>query len=211
MGQVIPLSAEAEARPKPTRKLTYEEFLEWYADTHAEWVDGEIIMGQPPSYEHQADSDFLTTLLRMYVEAHELGVVISAPFQMRLSDQKSAREPDLMFIAKENIGRITKNYLDGPADLAIEIVSPESVGRDRGEKFVEYESAGVREYWMIDPQRKRAEFYVLSDAHQYESVFSGREGIFHSTVLDGFYLRVEWLWQQPLPKVSDILHEMGVL
>lgn len=211
MGQIIPLNAEAEARQKTTRKISYQEFLEWYKDSHAEWVDGEIIMGQPPSYEHQADSDFLTVLLRMYIEAHELGVIISAPFQMRLADQKSAREPDLMFIAQENIGRITKNYLDGPADLAIEIISPESLGRDRGDKFAEYEAAGVREYWLIDPQRRQAEFYFLNDANQYELIFSGRKGVFHSKVLDGFYLRVEWLWQKPLPKVADLLKELGVL
>ncbi|MEJ7756097.1 MAG: Uma2 family endonuclease [Nocardioidaceae bacterium] len=54
-----------------------------------------------------------------------------------------------------------KTYLDGAADLAIEIISPESIGRDRGEKFVEYEAAGIREYWLIDPERRQAEFYRL--------------------------------------------------
>lgn len=211
MGQVIPLRAEANARPKPTRKLTYEEFLEWYADTHAEWVDGEIIMGQPPSYEHQDDSDFLTALLRFYVEARKAGKIISAPFQMRLESLNVAREPDLMFVAKENLERIQPNFLAGPADMVIEIVSPESVGRDRGEKYVEYETAGVREYWLLDPRRKQAEFYFLNDTNQFELILSGREGIFRSRVLDGFYLRVEWLWQKPLPALADVLHEMGVL
>lgn len=211
MGQVIPLSAEAEARPKPVGKISYEEFLEWYDEGHAEWVDGEIIMGQPPTFEHQADSDFLTTMLRLYVEARDLGVLVSAPFQMRLKDQKSGREPDLLFISKQNTGKITRTYLDGAADLVIEIISPESVGRDRGDKFVEYEAAGVREYWLIDPQRKQAEFYVLDDENRYQLVLSGKEGRFESRVLEGFYLQIEWLWQKPLPKVIPILKEMGIL
>lgn len=210
MGQVIPLSAEAEARPKPAGKVSYEEFLRLYDSTHAEWVDGEIIMGQPPTFDHQADSDFLTALLRLYVEARDLGVFVSAPFQMRLKKQKSGREPDLLFVAKANANRIKQNYLDGPADLVIEIISPESVGRDRGEKFVEYEAAGIREYWLIDPQRKQAEFYGLDDENRYQLLTSGREGTFYSKVIEGFYLKIEWLWQKPLPKVMPILKEMGI-
>ena len=211
MGQVIPLSAKVQAQPEATRKLSYKEFLEQYADTHAEWVDGEIIMGQPPSYAHQDDSDFLTALLRFYVEVRKVGKIISAPFQMRLDEQKSGREPDLMFIANENLNRIKATYLDGPADMVIEIISPESIGRDRGEKFVEYEAAGIREYWIIDPQRKQAEFYFLNDENRYELLFSGREGLFHSRVIEGLDLRVEWLWQTPLPELKQVLHEMGVL
>jgi Uma2 family endonuclease len=211
MAQSIPLRAETEARPKPVGKFSYEEFLEWYDEFHAEWVDGEIIMGLPPTFEHQADSDFLTTLLRIYVEARDLGVVVSAPFQMRLEKQKSSREPDLLLIAKANLGRIKNTYLDGPADLAIEIISPESVGRDRGEKFVEYEAAGVREYWLIDPVRKQAEFYLLDDERKYQLHLRGKQGTFRSKVVEGFYLQIEWLWQKPLPKVAPILKEMGVI
>lgn len=161
MAQVIPLSAEAEARAMPAGKISYEEFLEWYDEFHAEWVDGKVIMGQPPTFERQADSDFLMRLLGMYIEARDLGVLVSAPFQMRLRAQKSGREPDLMFIAKENVGRIARTFLDGPADLVIETISPQSVARDRTQKFAEYQAAGIREYWLIDPPRKQAEFYVL--------------------------------------------------
>ncbi|MBI4671684.1 MAG: Uma2 family endonuclease [Chloroflexi bacterium] len=211
MGHVISISPETQVRPKPAGKISYEEFLEWYDEGFAEWVDGEIIMGQPPTYEHQDDSDFLTALLRFYVEARKAGKIISAPFQMRLKDQQSGREPDLMFVSKENLGRIKHAYLDGAADLIVEIISPESVGRDRGEKFVEYEAAGVREYWLIDPRRKQAEFYALGTDQQYHLVLIGKEGVFHSTVLDGFYLRIEWLWQNPLPTLAEVLGEMGVL
>lgn len=190
MEQVISLSAEAEARPKPIGKISYQDFLEWYDEQRAEWVDGEIIMGQPPTFEHQTNSDFLAALLRVYVETRELGVMVSAPFQMRLKKQKSGREPDLLFVAKANLNRIKQNYLDGPADLVIEIISPESVGQDRGEKFVEYEAAGIREYWLIDPQRKQAEFYRLDDEHRYQLITSGREGTFYSQVIEGFYIKI---------------------
>lgn len=211
MGQVIPLSAEAEARPKPVGKISYEEFLEWYGDTHAEWVDGEVLKRHSPSLAHQDDLGFLLTLLRIYIEARDLGRIVSGCFQMYLADQKTGREPDLAFIAKENIAQLKPMYVDGAADMVVEIISLESVGRDRGDKFVEYEAAGVREYWLIDPQRKQAEFYVLDDERRYQLILSGKEGRFESKALEGFYLQIEWLWQKPLPKVVPILKEMGIL
>ena len=210
MGQVVSLTAESETRTKPNHKISYEEFLEWYDEHHAEWVDGEIIMGQPATFEHQADSDFLTQLLGLYIQARDLGVLVSAPFQMRLQEQKSGREPDMLFVSKEHVGRIKRTYLDGPADLVIEIISPESVGRDRGDKFVEYEAAGIPEYWLIDPQRRQAEFYRLDNENRYQLVTYGKEGTFHSQVIDGFFLKIDWLWQKPLPKVLPILKEMGI-
>lgn len=211
MGQVIPLSAEAEARPKPVGKISYEEFLEVYDGIHAEWVDGEVEVGSPVSTEHSDDSGFLESLIRIYVEAHDLGKVLSAPVSMRIQRESRGREPDLMFISNKNLDRIKPSYIDGPTDLAIEIISSESIARDRGTKFIEYETAGVEEYWLIDPQRKQAEFYALDDENRYQLILSGKEGRFESRVLEGFYLQIEWLWQKPLPKVVPILKEMGIL
>jgi Uma2 family endonuclease len=76
--------------------------------------------------------------------------------------------------------------LDGPADPVVEVVAPESVGRDRGEKFTEYERAGIRGYWLIDPQRKQAEMYRLAETGRYQTVLSGETSLFHSQVVLGF-------------------------
>jgi len=138
-----------------------------------------------------------------------LGMIRLAPFQMKLA--RSGREPDLLFVARENLSRLKETCLDGPADLVVEVVSPESVGRDRGEKFYEYQEAGIPEYWLIDPDRRWAEFYRLGKDGLYRVAFAGREGIFRSEVLPGFWLRVEWLWQEPLPKVLDVLRELGLI
>jgi Uma2 family endonuclease len=211
MGRVIPLSEEAKAIPRPAGKISFEEYLKLYDGTHAEWVDGEVEMGSPVSQAHADDSGFLESLLRIYTETRELGKVLAAPFPMRLNDQPLGREPDLMFIAKDRLHQLTRSYFDGPADIAIEIISAESLARDRGTKFAEYEEGGVREYWLIDPERKQAEFYELGDDHRYHPILIGAQGTFRSNVLDGFYLNVEWLWQEPRPKVMNILREMGIL
>ncbi len=115
-----------------------------------------------------------------------------------------------MFVAEAHRDRLRPTYIDGPADLAVEIVSPESGGRDRGEKFYEYAQGGVAEYWLLDPTTRWAEFYALQDGH-YRTLLAAGEGEFRSGVLPGFWLRLEWLWQVPRPPVPDVLRALGVL
>ncbi len=191
------------------RKMTYDEFLAWAdEDTLAEWVDGEVIMTSPASNRHQQIGAFLAEVLGGFVRSRHLGKVIQPPFQIKLAH--SGREPDLLFVAQEHLDRLKETYLDGPADLVVEIVSPESMARDRGEKFYEYAQGGVPEYWLIDPQTGWAEFYQLEQGH-YLPVFSGAQGRYESAVLPGFWLRVEWLWQESLPSPLLALAEIAGL
>lgn len=193
--------------PSSLPKMTYEEFLAWAEDgSHVEWVDGEVIAMSPASKRHQRIVNFLAALFQHFVEAKRNGEVLSAPFQMKLSTRPSGREPDVMFISNEKLELLKNAYLDGAADLAVEVVSPESVARDRGDKFQEYEQGGVREYWLIDPLREQADFYLLGDDGLYRPA-PIEDGIFHSRALDGLYLKVEWLWQEPLPTLLSVLKE----
>ena len=193
------------AEPGP---MSYAEILAWAdEDTLAEWVNGEAIMTSPASNIHQDLSGFLESLLRIFVESRQIGIVRNAPFQMKL---EHGREPDLLFVAAAHLPRLQETYLDGPADLVVEIVSPESAGRDRGEKFIEYEAGGVLEYWLLDPQRQWAEFYLLQNG-RYHLAFAGAAGEYRSTVLPGFWLRTEWLWQRPLPTVLTVIRELGLI
>ena len=192
-------------------KLSYEDFLVQYDGKYAEWINGEVIMPPPASVRHQSVIIFLVKLLDTYVESHDLGKVLVAPFQMRLTQAPSGRGPDLLFVASENLDRIKPTYLDGAADLAIEIISQESIDRDRGEKFREYEFAGAPEYWLIDPIRKRADFYRLGADDRYHPVLPDDKGIYHSEVVKGFWLRVSWLWQEPMPPVLEVWKELNLL
>lgn len=196
----------------PGRKMTYEEFLAWCdEDTWAEWVNGEIVMATPASDRHQDLARFLTAILSVLVEARDLGVIRPAPFQMKTGPDLPGREPDLMFIARAHLSRLKGTFLEGPADLAVEIISAESRLRDRGEKFAEYEAGGVREYWLIDPDRREADFYQLDARGRYRLVEVGPDGIYQSPTLSGFRLNLAWLWREPLPKVLDIARELGLI
>jgi Uma2 family endonuclease len=193
-----------DRRAAPPGPMTYEQFLDWAdEDTRAEWVDGEVIVPSPANREHQDIAGFLFEVIGTFARMHQLGTMMRVPFQMKLAH--SGREPDVMFIAAAHLDQLKSTYLDGPADLVIEIVSPESVERDRREKFAEYEEAGIPEYWLIDPLADHAEFYQLDAAGRYQAVPPDANGAYHARALTGLWLRVAWLWQETLPDPARVL------
>ena len=186
--------------------ISYEDFLALCdEDTLAEWVNGKIEWYSSASDVHQDLAGWLTSVLRIYVEANKLGIIRSAPFQMKTGPDLPGREPDIIFLRDENRDKLKKRYLDGPADLVIEIISEESLLRDRGEKFAEYEIGGVKEYWILDPETKRADFFILKEG-RYERRVEDTHGIYHSEIIEGLWLKVAWLWN--LPPVLDVLREL---
>lgn len=186
----------------PTRlKMSYEEFLDWSdEDTHAEWVDGDVIVFMPAKPIHQEVITFLTRLMGYFIELFDLGKVLVAPLEMKPDPLANAREPDILFIAKENLGRLTNDRLAGPADLIVEVISGDSVYRDRDDKYREYREAGVREYWVIDPRphKRRADFYTLNEDGDYVLFATEENEQIESRVLPGFWVKPSWLWP-PLP------------
>jgi Uma2 family endonuclease len=130
---------------------------------------------------------------------------------MKTGPDLSGREPDIIFVSREHLNRLRDTYLDGPADLVVEIISRDSRARDRGEKFYEYEQGGVREYWLLDYLRQQAEFYQLGPDGIYHLAPAGADGIYRSAVLDGLWLKVEWLWQEPLAPLMSVLREWRLI
>ncbi len=202
--QGVPIGS-GQQRDTPPLRMSYEEFLERPEDApRAEWVDGMVVEMTPVSRRHQIVLGFLYALLREFTEVHDLGEVLFAPFQMKTGPTLAGREPDLAFVAKAHSDRIRRVFIDGPADLAVEIISPNSVTRNRRDKFAEYERGGVREYWIIDPENGKADFWALGATGRYEPI-ELEGGVFRSRVLDGVWLRAEWLVEDPPPKVADVL------
>jgi Uma2 family endonuclease len=184
-------------QPKNNR-MSYEEFLAWAdEDTLAEWVDGDVIPFMPVKIKHQRISNRLFHLIEQFIKLFKLGEVWSAPTEMRLRSGQSIRQPDIFFVLQANLHRFKEDWLDGPADLVIEIISTESVQRDRRDKFREFEQAGITEYWIIDPRsgKQRADFYRLDETGRYQLFGLDEDEWVESEVLKGFRLRPQWLWQ----------------
>jgi Uma2 family endonuclease len=201
----------------PRLRMTEEEFVAWAdEDTRAEWVDGEVIIMSPANLEHCGLNAWLTTLMVAFVEEHGSGVVLPDA-TVRLARQRRRRVPDIWFLAEGRRHLLRENHVEGPPDLVIEIVSPDSQSRDWREKYLEYEAAGVREYWVVDPMSRHVEAYALEPAPSAEAAgatpsqyrrLEEREGIIASTVVPGFRLRTAWLWPQTRPKALAALEEM---
>lgn len=209
------LSSERKVSETPPAGLvpTYEVFLETYPDQRAEYVDGRILTKMTTTRTHDELAGFLYSLLKFYSQIHGIGKVFGDSFQMKLEIDGTirGREPDVMFVAKENLEMITERFLDGPADVAVEIVSADSEERDRVEKFREYEAAGVREYWLIDPRKSSAEFFKLGAQGRFELMSIEEGGVFRSDAVKGFWLKTEWLLHEGPPELIDAFVALGLI
>lgn len=195
----------------PMSYLEYQQRFD--EDAHVEWVNGEAIVFMSPSIRHQDIVVFLIGLLSGFVKVFRLGKILAAPCEMRFEAIDSSREPDILFVAKANYGRLSKNRIDGPADLVVEVISPESINLDRGEKFYEYQDNGVREYWVIDPRTgsTRADFWVLGEDGRYQPMPVEPNSIYHSTVLPNFKLDVNnLLTDEELDPVQALIDMVGL-
>jgi Uma2 family endonuclease len=192
-------------------RMTFEEWLEWDTGVRrTEWVDGEVIYVSPVNVRHQQVLGFLYELVARFVRHGKLGQVFLPGVAMRLITRPSAREPDLLFVNHETARLLRNSYVDGPADLAVELVSPDSVQRDHVVKLAEYEAGRVPEYWVIDLLRDEAHFYQLGDDGRYRSVGVDPSGWYHSRSVAGFRFRPAWLWQRPLPDPDVAFAELCV-
>jgi len=210
-GRVIKRLVMQEAeRQQPEGKMSFEEFLEWLnEDTWAEWVEGKVEIVSPATTQHQRVQGFLWQVMGIFVRARELGEVLGAPYLIELPSVLRGREPDLIFVAAPRRLEAEATHLEGAPEVVVEIVSPESVARDRGAKFIEYEAAGVLEYWLIDLLRRRAEFYRLDAEGRYALALGGAAGVYRSEAVPGFWLKAEWLWQEPLPSPLRVIAEIA--
>ena len=205
--------AVAHCTPKKSY-MTYEEFLDWdYEGGLTEWVDGEVVIYPSATAEHQQIIQFLMQLLGLFNDLSRLGQLWSAPYAMRAVPGGNGREPDLFFVTTEHLDRVTPRQLEGPADLVIEVISDESVTRDRDQKFKEYAAAGIPEYWIIDPRpnKKRADFYTLDVAsHQYELFATEDDERVESRVVTGFWLNPNWLWTEEADPLKLLVQMVGM-
>ncbi len=204
--------------PQTATKICFEEFLEKYSDgSHVEWVDGEVLWLHSEVDEvtavsllHDDLNGFLCSALRCFAEHHRLGSVYRDPVVMKLGSGLPGRAPDITFVAAAHESRLRANFIDGPADLVVEIVSPDDPERDYVDKYREYEAAGVPEYWIVDPRLQRVEFNQWREG-KYHEVLPDQNGVYYSTQMPGLWIKPFWLWQEPLPDLIQILRDWKLI
>jgi Uma2 family endonuclease len=202
------LAERLQGRPLPNVRLTEWQFEEEFRDIKAEWVDGEVIIMAPVSGEHSDINIWLLRLFSQIVEDGDLGLVRGPEFPARFSSIRRWRSPDIMFIGKSKFSKLHPTHLDGAPDLVVEIISPDSGARDWRDKYSDYQTTGVREYWIIDPLSKRVDAYALGRSRRYSQIPPDDGGRIHSRVFKGLYINPQWLWRSPLPKLTAVLKEL---
>lgn len=144
-------------------KKRRQEFYEWLQDdVKAEFINGEVIMHSFVKRRHLRANGNLTTLLRVYVQAHGLGEVDTEKALVTLT--RNDYEPDICFWRKEVADTFNDDTMQHPApDLVVEVLSKGTAKRNRGVKFEDYAAHGVREYWLVDPARQTVEQFHLDE------------------------------------------------
>lgn len=172
---------------------------------HYEWVKGNLIEMSPITREHAKLHRYLSNLLQAYFIEKPIGDFEMDPFVMRLEDI-SNRQPDLQVILGDNMANLGETYMDGPADIVIEITSEATVAVDRGIKFEEYRQGRVPEYWIIDPRNKEALFYRLESTYYVQQPIVA--DVYQTTQLPGLHLHVPTLWLKNPPNMQDVLQSI---
>jgi Uma2 family endonuclease len=137
--------------------VTAEEFARIPDDDHRyELVDGRVARMSPPGSRHAVLATRLAVLLERHVEAHNLGVVMASGGFRLAANPDTVREPDIAFVARERIPEtgIPDGFWPGPADLAVEIRSPEDRQSAIQSKVHDYLARGVQLVWVVDPKRR---------------------------------------------------------
>jgi Uma2 family endonuclease len=189
------------------KQYTFEEFCFLIKeDQKTDLIEGVIYMSSPENTDANDLFLWLARVIGGFVEERELGQLFGSRVAFRLGETQGP-EPDIAFVRTERLDIVQRGFVDGPPDMAIEIVSPDCVERDYVQKREQYRQAGVQEYWIVDEMEQRVVLLRLNASGACREV-RPLKGSLHSQVLPGFWLRPEWLWQEPRPKTRIVLAEL---
>ncbi len=138
------------------------ETIIWQDWDLSQIINGEEIMSPSPKSYHQIASRNLQRILDKYVVEQDLGEMLAAPMDVIFEDDYNRLQPDLIFIAKRQ-KNIIQDWIRGVPDMVVEIVSKSTLRMDTVVKKEIYERYGVQEYWLLKPEKRILEIYILAD------------------------------------------------
>ena len=167
--------------PLPKEELYTTDFIYNLPDgKRAELIDGQIYYMAPPTFTHQRFVHYISTEIELYIRSKKGSCeVVPAPFAVFLNkDNKTYVEPDISVICDKS--KLNDKGCMGAPDWIIEVVSASSIRMDYLTKLLKYANSGVREYWIVDPQKQR----IIVHNFENETL---EEYTFHDTVKAGIY------------------------
>jgi len=180
-----------------TRRYTYADYLKWEGPERFQLINGEVFQMASPSVAHQALQVELLTEFNTWLRGKQCRV-FGSPLDVRLFPRKdrldtTVVQPDLLVVCDKN--KLAKGSVEGAPDLVIEIVSPSNTHSELFLKFNYYLKAGVREYWVIDPDMKKVVVHIYENGRYISSNFEDNDRI-PVTILPGLEISLEELWER---------------
>jgi len=164
-----------EAQPEYNKLYTYADYITWPDDERWEIIEGIPIKMDSPTVQHQAIAGELHLQLGNYLKGKKCNAYF-APFDVRLNAETTDNtvvQPDLLVICDESI--MMKTGCKGAPDMVIEILSPSTSHKDKSLKFNAYQKAGVREFWIVDPDDKLTITHILDNGRYYIKIYQETE------------------------------------
>jgi len=179
------------------RRYTYADYLEWEGPERYQLFNGEVYQMASPSVEHQTILMGLSIQFGNWLKGKPCKVFAS-PLDVRLfpkkdKSDKTVVQPDLLVVCDKT--KIAKGSINGAPDLVIEIVSPSNTHSELFLKFQYYMKAGVKEYWVIDPERKNVQVHIYENGRYITSLYEDNARI-PVIVLAGLEVDIEALWEK---------------
>lgn len=180
-----------------TKRYTYADYLTWQFADRVELIMGKVFnMSPAPSSQHQYITGAICSGIYQFLR-NKPCKVFPAPFDVSLPDasgiSQTVVQPDITVICDPS--RITEQGCNGAPDLVVEVISKSSVKKDLHEKYGIYEKAGVKEYWIVQPQDRSLIIFTLTEAGQYQPSKPLTKGdIATSQVLPGLEIDLDELF-----------------
>ncbi|MBI4647835.1 MAG: Uma2 family endonuclease [Bacteroidia bacterium] len=178
------------------QKLTYHDYSRTPEGSVYQLRNGNLVCEPDAPYiTHQRISGKIEFFIRKFVMESNCGEVFDTPTDVHFDDYNTI-QPDILYISKERLHIIKEKYIEGAPDLVIEIISHTTLLIDTVEKKSLYEKFGVREYWLVFPDKKTCgepsrtiiEVYILEHTKYRLAGTYERSGIIVSSVLNGLNL-----------------------
>ena len=150
------------------RKYSYADLMEWPEQPRYELIEGAAVMMASPELEHQRISMRISAAIFDYLKGKPCEV-FHAPFDVRLFEKEHCKPEDVDTVVQPDIlvvcdtDKLDKRGCKGAPDMVVEILSPSNAKYDLWTKYRLYEKAGVREYWIADPETQMLAVFLLRD------------------------------------------------